>query len=500
MDEMAKSVKGQGQQQLKKGPWTAEEDAVLAAWVEKQGEGNWGRLQRLSGLARCGKSCRLRWTNHLRPFLKKGPLSPFEERLLLSLHRRLGNKWSRIAAQLPGRTDNELKNYWNTRAKRLKRAGLPLYPHPSTNEPFIQSRDDSYYIINNAHGQGQGQAIMGTQFANVCSTENNLSSKLPIFPMQSCKIHEIPGSVNSMLLYPPHPLKQSLELRPLIDHKYLPFYNNKESNSCKVNNLATSYPTYKDFFTLDRENPQQFNVALSSLIDCCGSLELEKSSLQKPNYVMDLDMFPEQLPNSTPPWVMAGTESEGNKHVHSVDQEDKTHHTSNIHSNNNTSHAMSIINNSGTIDDSNDNATLVSTIMNLSNDENNKAWDTFASATSLELHYSSDTSLGEVFDPACAAAKEAMFSFEMKSKMEASVLPLEIDGPTNTLSYNDNIDAPVVLGFNLTHRLPPNFWINDINDVGLTNSSIHDDSVRLELLKENTVLGTALIDMYAKYA
>ncbi|CAI0548735.1 unnamed protein product [Linum tenue] len=113
---------------LKKGPWTSAEDAILMEYVTTHGEGNWNAVQRHSGLSRCGKSCRLRWANHLRPDLKKGAFSPEEEGLIIELHAKMGNKWARMAAELPGRTDNEIKNYWNTRIKRLLRAGLPIYP------------------------------------------------------------------------------------------------------------------------------------------------------------------------------------------------------------------------------------------------------------------------------------------------------------------------------------------------------------------------------------
>ncbi|XP_037467690.1 uncharacterized protein LOC119339895 [Triticum dicoccoides] len=113
---------------LKKGPWTTAEDALLVNHVRQHGEGNWNAVQRITGLLRCGKSCRLRWTNHLRPNLKKGAFSPDEELLVAQLHAQLGNKWARMATHLPGRTDNEIKNYWNTRAKRRQRAGLPMYP------------------------------------------------------------------------------------------------------------------------------------------------------------------------------------------------------------------------------------------------------------------------------------------------------------------------------------------------------------------------------------
>ncbi|CAN1249678.1 Transcription factor MYB65 [Linum perenne] len=120
---------GEGSGALKKGPWTSAEDAILVDYVTKHGEGNWNAVQKHSGLSRCGKSCRLRWANHLRPDLRKGAFTADEERLIIELHAKMGNKWARMAAeQMPGRTDNEIKNYWNTRIKRLQRAGLPIYP------------------------------------------------------------------------------------------------------------------------------------------------------------------------------------------------------------------------------------------------------------------------------------------------------------------------------------------------------------------------------------
>jgi len=85
---------------LKKGPWTVAEDETLAAYVREYGEGNWNSVQKKTWLARCGKSCRLRWANHLRPNLRKGSFTPEEERLIIQLHSQLGNKWARMAAQV----------------------------------------------------------------------------------------------------------------------------------------------------------------------------------------------------------------------------------------------------------------------------------------------------------------------------------------------------------------------------------------------------------------
>lgn len=94
-DQYEQSCRG-----LKKGPWMAAEDAILIEYVKKHGEGNWNAVQKNSGLARCGKSCRLRWSNHLRPNLKKGSFSADEERIIIQLHTKLGNKWALMASQV----------------------------------------------------------------------------------------------------------------------------------------------------------------------------------------------------------------------------------------------------------------------------------------------------------------------------------------------------------------------------------------------------------------
>nr|BAC75673.1 transcription factor MYB103 [Lotus japonicus] len=147
---------------MKKGPWSQEEDKVLVDYIQKHGHGSWRALPQLAGLNRCGKSCRLRWTNYLRPDIKRGKFSDEEEQLIINLHASLGNKWATIASHLPGRTDNEIKNLWNTHLKKKLKL-LQMGLDPVTHCP----RSDHMNILSNLQ-QILAAANIVSSFTNPC--------------------------------------------------------------------------------------------------------------------------------------------------------------------------------------------------------------------------------------------------------------------------------------------------------------------------------------------
>ncbi|KAA8523436.1 hypothetical protein F0562_009859 [Nyssa sinensis] len=154
---------------VKKGPWSPAEDLRLITFIHKHGHGNWRALPKQAGLLRCGKSCRLRWINYLNPDVKRGNFSPEEEQTIIKLHQSLGNKWSKIASHLPGRTDNEIKNVWNTHLKKkiLLVKDANLYGDETNNESSMISSSSSSTSFMSCDNNNIGNGVGDDQEARV---------------------------------------------------------------------------------------------------------------------------------------------------------------------------------------------------------------------------------------------------------------------------------------------------------------------------------------------
>ncbi|KAJ3681008.1 hypothetical protein LUZ60_015497 [Juncus effusus] len=124
---------------IKKGPWTPEEDIILVSYIQEHGPGNWRSVPTNTGLMRCSKSCRLRWTNYLRPGIRRGNFTRHEEGIIIHLQSLLGNRWAAIASYLPQRTDNDIKNYWNTHLKKK----IKKNHSPTCSNNYLSSSDPS---------------------------------------------------------------------------------------------------------------------------------------------------------------------------------------------------------------------------------------------------------------------------------------------------------------------------------------------------------------------
>ncbi|CAN4104871.1 unnamed protein product [Withania somnifera] len=153
----------------KKGTWTPEEDRKLAVYITKYGSWNWRQLPKYAGLARCGKSCRLRWMNYLRPNVKRGNYTNEEDEIILKLHAQIGNKWSAIAAHLPGRSDNEIKNHWHTALK--KRANYAPNSSDESSKKCNNKKSESNTRRKN-NGENQNAIhSMSEELSSYCTTD-----------------------------------------------------------------------------------------------------------------------------------------------------------------------------------------------------------------------------------------------------------------------------------------------------------------------------------------
>ncbi|CAB4316464.1 unnamed protein product [Prunus armeniaca] len=172
---------------IKKGPWTPEEDIILVSYIQEHGPGNWRSVPTNTGLLRCSKSCRLRWTNYLRPGIKRGNFTPHEEGMIIHLQALLGNKWAAIASYLPQRTDNDIKNYWNTHLKKkLKKFQSALDPHMASDSTtstshqlnIVSRRSLSEGSLDNMASHASSVTLKNNQSSTYASSTANISRLL----------------------------------------------------------------------------------------------------------------------------------------------------------------------------------------------------------------------------------------------------------------------------------------------------------------------------------
>ncbi|PIM98999.1 Transcription factor, Myb superfamily [Handroanthus impetiginosus] len=174
---------------LVKGPWSKEEDEIIIELVNKYGPKKWSTIaQHLPG--RIGKQCRERWHNHLNPGINKDAWTQEEELALIRAHQIYGNKWAELTKFLPGRTDNAIKNHWNSSVKKKldmylasgllsQVQGSPLVSHPNHSPAFASSKaqQSSEDDRDKAESEEASECSQGSNMANISQSTDTVINR-----------------------------------------------------------------------------------------------------------------------------------------------------------------------------------------------------------------------------------------------------------------------------------------------------------------------------------
>ncbi|CAK9161596.1 unnamed protein product [Ilex paraguariensis] len=182
---------------LKRGLWSEEEDNKLRAYIERYGHWNWRQLPKYAGLSRCGKSCRLRWKNYLRTDVKLRNYSKEEEDTIMKLQDKLGNKWSAIAAHLPGRTDNDIKNYWHTHIKKLGKPNSTSEVLAQSNVPFQPESKQKEKFHETSQNEGNKERESEPEYVVFDTASDQALESTPTSPKASSSDQSSSSSITS---------------------------------------------------------------------------------------------------------------------------------------------------------------------------------------------------------------------------------------------------------------------------------------------------------------
>ncbi|XP_051143495.1 transcription factor MYB83-like [Andrographis paniculata] len=274
---------------LRKGLWSPEEDEKLIKYMASNAGGQgccWSDVARNAGLLRCGKSCRLRWINYLRPDLKRGAFSPHEEHLILHLHSLLGNRWSQIATRLPGRTDNEIKNFWNSTIKKRLKSSSSSTVSPNTSDSSLDhnvsyDHQNQGLRMNDMQDPKTSNIIMGmfvdSSSSSSSSNSTNLSVSSSSMPSLSIIHHPMTPQMTTLNImnHQNHPFSTSLNRNPshlttpslfepsLIkdDTNHLHAENYNYEGISGDGNISTSFPFDDMIAPLGNENPKLIDIS-----------------------------------------------------------------------------------------------------------------------------------------------------------------------------------------------------------------------------------------------